>query len=75
MTETDILQAKTRALNVLNGFVTIRQQQATDALKLAEALQEANRRLREIETKSDQAHAGPDDFGQYFSELMRGKGG
>lgn len=75
MTELEITQAKARAANVLNGFIHIRNQQARDVVALAEALQEANRRLREIETKPDGGKSGPDNFGQFFSEFMRGKGG
>lgn len=70
VTDHDVLLAKTRALNVINGFIRVTDQQARDALRLSEALQEANRRLREAETVG--ARPLPDGFDQIFGDLRRG---
>lgn len=71
MTETEISQAKARARDVVLGFARIREQQACDVLALADALQEANRKLREVETIGDWPL--PKGFDQIFGDLSGGK--
>lgn len=74
MTDADIAHAKARANDCINGFMQVRMQQARDVVKLAEALQAANRKIEASkQTLHGENRSGPDNFDSIFSDLMKGK--
>lgn len=80
LNEQQIEEAKKRAEEVVNGFTTIKMQQARDALSLAETLQLRNKQLanlvEEIKKRSAARSAaggfgGSDDiFSDIFSDVF-----
>lgn len=82
LNEQQIEEAKDRADQVVNGFATVKMQQARDALSLAETLQLRNKQLanllEEIKKRAAaRSNAGgiDDIFGDIFGESVFGKGG
>lgn len=73
MTESDIAHAKARAEDVINGFVQVRNQQARDVIKLAEALRSQTRELQRTIDEMRRDLDKKSDFGNVFDELMKGK--
>ncbi len=83
LNEQQIEEAKKRAEEVVNGFTTIKMQQARDALSLAETLQLRNKQLanlvEEIKKRSAARSAaggfgGSDDiFGDIFDNNFFGQ--
>lgn len=72
MTAAEIAHAKARANDCINGFMCVKITQARDVVKLAEALQAANRKLDGLQRKAD-VTPPEKDFGNIFSDLIRGK--
>ena len=72
----DVTLANARAQDVVNGFIHVRMQQARDVMMLAAELREANRKLERTERELAEARLGnkaPENFGDIFGELMKGK--
>lgn len=70
LNEQQITEAKERAEQVVNGFATIRMQQARDALSLAETLQLRNKQLAALMEKLEKRNSGKDGFGDIFDDVF-----
>lgn len=71
LNEQQVEEAKKRAEEVVNGFTTIKMQQARDAVSLAETLQLRNKQLAKLmeELKKRPNSGGFDDiFGDVFGK-------
>lgn len=72
LNEKQIAEAKERAEQVVNGFTTIKMQQARDALSLAETLQLRNKQLANLieELKKRGSGKGTGGFDDIFGDVF-----